>query len=167
VRTSAGIGASRTTGKAQGESLTGDGMAVALRGELVQPLSYLKDFEVGLRAGIVGHDAMAKPDGVDVDAEAGELSLAGVVRGYVPFGGISFYGEGFAGYAHNWGTVVGGPIDVADDGGGLLVGAGAGVQWQNGLHFGIEWSRRDFDLGPDVQIQTDDLMFVFGGVLRF
>lgn len=173
-RLSGTIGTSETKGvanrgTAEQDSLTGRGMAVGIRGEVVQPVSYFENVEVGLRVGLTGRDAGAEPEGVQVDAESGELSAVGVLRGLLPLGGadsIAIYGEGFGGYAHNWGTVTGGPIDVTGDGGGLLFGAGAGLDFRNGLTLGLEWSRREFDIDP-VEIRADDIVIVLGGVIRF
>lgn len=173
-RLSGTIGPSETKGVAnrgtpESDSLSGTGMVVGLRGEVVQPVSYLENVEVGLRVGIAGRDGNATPEGVDVHAESGELSAVGVVRGLLPLSGadsIAFYAEGFGGYAHNWGTVTGGPIDVNDNGGGLLFGAGAGLDFRNGLTVGLEWSRREFDIDP-VEITADDIVLVIGGVIRF
>lgn len=151
------------------DSLSGRGMAVGLRGEVVQPVSYFENVEVGLRVGLTGRDAQASPDGVQVDAESGELAAAGVLRGLLPLSKesrLSIYGEGFAGYAHNWGTVSGGPIDVRGSGGGLLFGAGVGLDFGNGLSLGLEWSRRDYDDGP-VEFRSEDVVLVLGGVIRF
>ena len=173
-RLSTSIGTSDVKGVAnrgtpESDSLTGRGMNVGLRGEVVQPISYLQNMEVGLRVGITGRDVGAEPEGVQVDAESGELSAVGVVRGLMPLGdaeSVAFYAEGFAGYAHNWGTVQGGPVNVSDDGGGLLYGAGAGLDFRNGLTLGLEWSRRDFDIDP-VEIRADDIALVLGVVIRF
>ncbi len=166
---SVGIGTSKSKGTVESDSLNGRGGVVTVRGELVQPIDYVPDFEVGLRFGLAGRDAQSTADGIEVDAQSGEASLAGVLRQLVPLsreGGLSFYGEGFAGYAHNWGTVQGGPIAERDNGGGILYGAGAGLDFGTGLRLGVEWSRRDFEIAP-VEIQADDLMLVVGGVLRF
>jgi hypothetical protein len=161
-RATTAIGVSQSDGTADSDSLSGRGMAVGLRGEVAQPLDYLPGTEVGLRVGVTGRDAQAQPEGVDVAAESGELSAVAVLRGQEGL----FYGEGFAGYAHNWGSVQGGPVDVSGDGGGLLYGAGAGLQFANGLQLGLEWSRRTFDIG-EVELQADDIMLVIGGTLRF
>lgn len=173
-RLSSSIGASNVKavanrGTPQEDSLTGRGMSLGLRGEIVQPINYMENVEVGLRVGVTGRDAQAEPEGVQVDAESGELSAVGVLRGLMPLGGadsIAFYAEGFGGYAHNLGTVTGGPIDVSDNGGGFLFGAGAGLDFRNGLTLGLEWSRREFDIDP-VEIRADDLVLVVGGVIRF
>lgn len=173
-RGSMSIGSSQTKGTidkgtATEDSLSGRGMAVGVRGEVSQRVDYLENVEVGLRVGILGRDAHASPDGVDVDAEAGELSIVGVARFYQPLGegsAFSLYGEGFGGYAHEFGTVRGGPIDVDGDGGGLLYGAGAGIDY-NGLQLGLEWSQRDFDFGQGLDLRAEDVVLVIGGVIRF
>lgn len=166
---SVAVGTSETEGKTEAGSLSGSGMAVGLRGEISEKVSYLDNMEAGLRVGITGRDAQAEPDGVQVDAESGEISAVGVLRTFLPLdyrGGLSVYLEGFGGYGYNWGSVKGGPVDVSDSGGGLLFGAGAGVDLRSGLRLGIEWSRREFDIEP-VEIRADDFCLVLGGVLRF
>lgn len=165
---SVAIGPSQTKGKTEDfGSLSGDGMAVSLRGEISTPVEDFKNVEAGLRVGITGRDAQAEPDGVPVNAESGEISAVGVLRGLFPVTQVlSVYGEGFGGYAHNFGNLEGGPIDVSDNGGGLMFGAGAGLDFGTGFRIGLEWSRREFDIEP-VEIRSDDIMLVIGGSFRF
>lgn len=160
-------GATSIKGTADSDSLSGRGGNLSVRAEITQAVDYFENTEVGLRIGVGARDGNATPDGVDVHAESGELSAVGTVRGYVPVSNrLAFYGEGFAGYAHNFGTVRGGPIDTDGNGGGLLFGAGVGVATSNGLRLGLEWSRREFDIDP-VELRADDVAIVIGGVIRF
>ena len=161
------VGGSQSKGTVDQDSLTGSGGLLAVRLETTKAVDYVKNTEVGLRVGIAGRDSNASPDDVPVHAESGELSLVGTVRSYLPVTEtVALYGEGFAGYAHNWGTIKGGPIDAQGDGGSPVFGFGAGVATSPGLRLGIEWSRRDFEL-DDLQIRADDFAIVVGGVLRF
>lgn len=166
-RLSSTIGATQVRGTVDRDSLTGRGSAIGLRGEVAQPVSYFENVEVGLRIGVAGRDAETADS--QVDAESGELSVLAVARGLLPVtgeGGLAFYGEGFAGYAHNWGTVKGGAEDYEGNGGGALFGFGAGLDLGTGLTLGLEWSRRDFDIEP-IEFRSDDVALVIGGVLRF
>lgn len=163
-----GIGPTEVEGTVDGDSLVGRGMGLAVRGEVFNRPESFPGAEVGLRLGILGREAGAEPDGVQVDAEAGELSAVAVGRYVHDLGtGVSIYGEAFGGYAHGWGTVVGGPVDVSADGGGGVFGLGAGLDVADGLRVGVEWSRRELDFGEGLEIRADDLFLVVGSVLRF
>lgn len=159
----------------EGEKIEAKGSSSSVRVDLFARPDYLPGLEAGFRLGGVTrdlqatvHDDLDNPIGIDSELHEAYGSL--FLRSLTPVvDGLSLYVEGSAGYGYEWGRILGGPegdLRIRDEAGSMVLGLGAGIELGTGLSLGIEWSRRDFDLGP-VDLEVQDLAFVVGGVLRF
>lgn len=170
-RLSLAVGQSRAVQELDGQKVHAEGSSSSIRGDLFARPDYLPGLEAGARVGGVMRDLQASTeDQVGVDSELQGAYGALYLRQLVPVvEGIALYAEGFGGYGFESGIIeVGsqGELRVEDEAGTWMFGAGAGIEFNQGLSIGIEWSRRDFDLGP-VDLEVQDLAVVVGGVLRF
>lgn len=175
ARLSWAVGEGRASSSLEGEKIKAKGSSSSVRGDLFARPDYMPGLEVGARLGGVTRDLQSTvrddlDNPIGIDSELHEAYLALYLRQIVPVTeGLSIYAEGFAGYGYEWGRILGGnegDLRIRDEAGAAMFGAGAGVEFNTGLSVGIEWSRRDFDLGP-VDLEVQDLAVVIGGVLRF
>lgn len=156
-----GISRTTATRDSDPDSVRGRGASIGLRAEASNPS--ILGTQVGVRGAVTARTAGETINDVEVEAESGEVSGSVFVRGR-PFGPV--YLEGFAGYAHNFGEARTAEDLVTGDDGDLLYGLGLGVETRSGLRFGVEWSRRDFDI-EDVNLRADDFSLVLGGIIRW
>jgi len=157
-------GTSRLQLESDGVSATADGTQQSLRMEVVQPLDYVDNVEVGLRLK-GGARQIHETIGVSAyEFESNQLALMPTFRALAPMSGSTrLYGEFSIGYEHFWGEERLLGVTTKGDDGGLAYGAGAGVEFvsaaQSALGVGFEWSRLDVSEG-DTDGSFDDLSLV-------
>lgn len=169
ARVSMAIGQGTAKADLEGEKIKSKGSSSSARLDLFARPDYLPGLEAGFRLGGVTRDMQATVEEVGFDNELHEAYGSLFLRQLAPVGSVNLYVEGSAGYGYEWGRILGGgeaDIRIRDEAGSVVLGLGAGLELSSGLSVGIEWSRRDFDLGP-VDLEVQDLAVVVGGVLRF
>ncbi len=163
-RLAGGVGTTRLSARDGGETAHFDGLQQSLRAEVVQPLDYIENVEVGLRLK-GGFRQIEETIGVvPYELDSSQLALMPTFRGMLPLAGSArLYGEVFGGYEHFWAEerLPGLSNDFND--GGLVYGGGAGVEFGSGagsaLGVGLEWSRMQFEDGS-VDLNFDDISLV-------